>query len=304
MTCAARRTIVLASAAAMLATAAAAQDKPASNTKLSPNAPAKVLFGAKAKPADMAARSIGYYNRGCLAGGVALPPDGPTWQVIRLSRNRNWGHPVLIRVLERLAKKAPSLGWRGLLVGDLTQPRGGPMLTGHASHQVGLDADVWLTPMPDRVMSRREREDISAINIVAASRVDINPKVWTPAHHAIIKAAATMPEVERVFVNPAIKRALCREAKGDRSWLSTVRAYWGHNYHMHIRISCPKGDPCRSQTPPPNDDGCGKELAWWLKKVAVPPRPPKVPPKPRPPIRLAELPDACRTVLTAPAQRN
>jgi penicillin-insensitive murein endopeptidase len=287
----------------MLATVAAAQDKPA-NTAPSPNAPAKVLFGAKAKPAAMAARSLGYYNRGCLAGGMELPPDGPTWQVIRLSRNRNWGHPILIRVLERLAKKAPSLGWRGLLVGDLTQPRGGPMLTGHASHQVGLDADVWLTPMPDRVMSRREREDISAINIVAASRVDINPKVWTPAHHAIIKAAATMPQVERVFVNPAIKRALCREAKGDRSWLSTVRAYWGHNYHMHIRIGCPKGDPCRSQVPPPNDDGCGKELAWWLEKVKVPPRPPTTPPKPRPPIKLAELPDACRTVLTAPEQRN
>jgi len=280
-------------------TPAAARDKPAA-AHLNPNAPAKVLFGAKARPADMAARSIGYYNRGCLAGGMELPPDGPAWQAMRLSRNRNWGHPILIRVLERLAQKAPSLGWRGLLVGDLTQPRGGPMLSGHASHQIGLDADVWLTPMPNRVLSRQEREKISAINVVAANRRDVNPKVWTPQHYAIIKAAATMPGVERVFVNPAIKKALCRAANGDRSWLATVRPYWGHSSHMHIRIGCPKGDPCRAQTPPPTDDGCGKELASWLAKVVVPP-PPK-PVKPRPPIKLAQLPDACRAVLTAPAQ--
>ena len=43
---------------------------------------------------DRRPRSIGYYTHGCLAGGVALPINGPTWQVMRLSRNRNWGHPA------------------------------------------------------------------------------------------------------------------------------------------------------------------------------------------------------------------
>jgi penicillin-insensitive murein endopeptidase len=184
------------------------------------NAPAKVLFGAKARPADMTPRAIGFYSRGCLAGAVALPIDGPTWQVMRLSRNRNWGHPALIRLLERLAKQAPSLGWPGLLVGDLAQPRGGPMLTGHASHQIGLDADVWLTPMPDHVLSRQEREDLAATSVVASDWNDIDPSVWTPRHVAIIRAAAQAPEVERVLVNAAIKKALCRDARGDRSWLS------------------------------------------------------------------------------------
>jgi penicillin-insensitive murein endopeptidase len=296
--------MVLATALAMLAATAVAQEKPATSAGVDSNAPAKVLFGAKAEPADMAARAIGYYNRGCLAGATELPPDGPTWQAMRLSRNRNWGHPILIRVLERLARQAPGLGWRGLLVGDLTQPRGGPMLSGHASHQIGLDADVWLTPMPNRVLSRQEREKISPINVVAASRTDVNPKVWTRHHHAIIKAAATIPEVERVLVNPAIKKALCREAKGDRSWLSTVRPYWGHNYHMHIRIGCPTGNPCRAQTPPPKDDGCGEALSWWLAKVAVPPRPPKQPVKPKPQVKLAQLPAACRAVLTAPPKKS
>src|SRR5512135_1206735 len=133
--------------------------------------PAMQLFGGKQLPSLGKAMAIGYYPRGCLAGGVELPINGPTWQVMRLSRNRNWGHPSLIRVLESLANKARAqAGWPGLLVGDMSQPRGGPMLTGHASHQVGLDADIWLTPMPDRELTRTEREEMSATNVVAADR--------------------------------------------------------------------------------------------------------------------------------------
>ena len=120
-----------------------------------PSTPAKELFARKNAPAEMRTRTIGFYSHGCIAGAVALPVNGPAWQVMRLSRNRNWGHPDLIRVLETLAKKAQAeAGWPGLLVGDISQPRGGPMLTGHTSHQVGLDADIWLTPMPDHELTR------------------------------------------------------------------------------------------------------------------------------------------------------
>src|ERR1700730_7373949 len=132
-----------------------------------PATPAKELFGRKVTPASLAARSIGTYNRGCLAGAMALPINGKTWQVMRLSRDRNWGHPDLIRFLERLADKVPKVaGWPGLLVGDIAQPRGGPMLGGHASHAIGLDADVWLTPMPKRELTRQEREEMMASMVV------------------------------------------------------------------------------------------------------------------------------------------
>ena len=208
-----------------------------------PKTPAKELFGRKRQPVPMQARSIGFYARGCLAGGVALPINGPTWQVMRLSRNRNWGHPNLITFLERLAQKAPKVGWHGLLVGDMSQARGGPMITGHASHQVGLDADIWLTPMPNRELSREEREEMSATMVVAADRKDVDPKVWTPEHAAIIKAAAEDPVVERIFVNAAIKKALCREAGTRRAWLHKVRPWWGHDYHFHVRIKCPADSP-------------------------------------------------------------
>src|SRR5215467_14714744 len=239
----ARSAVVLVLAAAP----AAAQDKgtvepkqlpPLANPD-DPKLPAKELFGRKTAPANLATRSIGFYSHGCLAGAKALPINGKTWQVMRLSRNRNWGHPRLISLLERLSGKAAKAGWPGLLVGDMSQPRGGPMLTGHASHQVGLDADIWLTPMPHHELTRLEREETSATMMVAPDRKDVDPNVWTPAHTAIIKAAAEEPEVERIFVNAAIKKELCREAGDDRAWLHKVRAYWQHDYHFHVRIHCP-----------------------------------------------------------------
>jgi penicillin-insensitive murein DD-endopeptidase len=127
-----------------------------------PSTPAKELFARKSTPFPGPPRSIGGYFDGCLAGAVALPISGPSWQVMRLSRNRNWGNPQLVRFIERFAANAKKVGWNGLLVGDMSQPRGGPMLSDHKSHQVGLDVDIWFTPMPDHVQSREEREFGSA----------------------------------------------------------------------------------------------------------------------------------------------
>jgi penicillin-insensitive murein endopeptidase len=266
-----------------------------------PATPAKELFGRKTEPANLEARTIGFYAKGCLAGGMALPINGKTWQVMRLSRNRNWGHPSLMQFLERLADQAPKTGWHGLLVGDMSQPRGGPMITGHASHQVGLDADIWLTPMPDRELSREEREEMSATMVVAENRKDVDPKVWTPAHVAVIKAAAQDPDVARMFVNAAIKKALCRDAGSDRAWLSKVQPWWGHDYHFHVRLNCPADSPaCTPQPARPAGDGCGKELDHWFTDAELHPKPDPTPPKPRTGPKMAELPAACRQVLLAP----
>jgi penicillin-insensitive murein DD-endopeptidase len=260
-----------------------------------PATPAKELFGRKTQPAPLAARAIGYYTGGCLAGAVALPINGKTWQVMRLSRNRNWGHPDLVKMLERLADKAPTVGWHGLLVGDMAQPRGGPMMTGHWSHQVGLDADIWLTPMPDHELTVQEREEMFATNVVADDWKDVNPAIWSPAHIGILKAAAQQPEVERVLINPAIKKALCRDVKGDRSWLHKMRPVLGHNYHFHIRIGCPKDSVgCKGQAPAPHDEGCGKDLDWWFTRQVLDVKPGK-----SAPIKMSALPAACRQVLVA-----
>src|SRR5580693_1493905 len=225
--------LALIAATVVSATAALAQDKgsvdakplpPLANPK-DPKLPARELFARKLLPAAMPTRSIGSYAGGCIAGAQQMPINGDTWQVMRLSRNRNWGHPDLVALLKRLSVKAhKDAGWPGILVGDIGQPRGGPALSAHASHQIGLDAD---------------------------------PKVFTPGHVLVLRDAAQEPSVQRIFVNAAIKKALCREARGDRSWLSKIRPWWGHDYHFHIRMKCPSGSSeCESQPEPTDGEAC------------------------------------------------
>jgi penicillin-insensitive murein DD-endopeptidase len=261
-----------------------------------PGVPAKAVFGRDLTPTDTTARSIGFYSRGCLAGAQALPIDGPSWQVMRVSRNRMWGHPAMIAFLERFASAAKAQGaWNGLLVGDISQPRGGPMLTGHASHQIGLDADLWFTPMPDRRLSPAERETMLAENMVRDDGQTVDPKYWGPSQADLIRAAAEQAEVERIFVNAAIKKAMCASFRGE-PWMSKVRPYWGHNYHFHVRLRCPEGqDACQMQDPAPTGDGCDKSLDWWFTDEVLHP---KAEPgaKPKPPLTLAQMPAECRTI--------
>lgn len=278
----------------------------------SDSVPAKQLFGGKRLPAQLPAKVHGFYSKGCFSGGIAIPTDGATWQAMRLSRNRRWGHPELIATIEKLSRDAAAKdGWPGLLVGDLSQPRGGPMLTGHASHQIGLDADIWLTPMPNRRYNASERETTSAISVLKAKSVAVDPRVWTPAHGKLIMRAASYPNVQRILVHPGIKKKLCDTWKGDRTHLNKVRPYYGHHYHMHIRIHCPDGSPaCKAQNPVPKDSGCGKALDWWFDVALKPKKPskpkkqaakkPKKPKKPRHTM-LSDLPAACAVVLNAPA---
>lgn len=263
----------------------------------SPETPAKTLFGHAGKPAALAPEPIGFYSKGCLAGAQALPADGPHWQAMRPSRNRNWGHPSLVQFLEQFADTAAQVsGWPGILIGDMSQPRGGPMLTGHASHQVGLDADIWLKPMPTHRMTRAEREETSSITVVRQDRLDIEPTAWTKGHLAVIRAAAQDSRVQRIFVNPAIKKAMCRSSKGQE-WLRKVRPTPGHDYHFHVRLLCPQGnDKCTVQEPIPEGDGCDASLDWWFTDEALHPKPPKEMP---PPLTLEKLPPECRQVLGA-----
>ncbi|MBZ0262135.1 MAG: penicillin-insensitive murein endopeptidase [Hyphomicrobiales bacterium] len=268
--------------------------------------PAKKLFGAKKLPVNLQARAIGSYAKGCLSGGKALSVTGPAWQAMRTSRNRNWAHPALVKLVEKLAKESKqSDGWNGLLVGDMSQPRGGPMLTGHASHQIGLDADVWFTPMPDRVLTSAERETYVPVEMVK-DRSTLNRDNWSESRARLIRRAASYPEVARIFVHPPIKAELCKWAKGDRSWLAKVRPYYNHTYHFHVRMKCPPGFAgCKNQAPaaPKDGTGCGEEMAYWMGDIPWKPKkrdPNAKPVKPAPALTLAGLPAECRAVVTAP----
>ncbi|MEL7149391.1 MAG: penicillin-insensitive murein endopeptidase [Pseudomonadota bacterium] len=261
---------------------------------------AKELFGAERTGSSQRATVYGGYSKGCLAGGVQLPETGPTWQAMRLSRNRNWGHPDAIDYVQDLSRFAAKLpGWNGLYIGDIAQPRGGPMLTGHRSHQTGIDIDIWMRPATNLRLNRAQRENISSISMRRAKGAFVNEK-WTRQHHELLKAAAKDPRTARIFVFPGAKVQMCKDETGDRRWLRKIRPWWGHHYHFHVRLNCPRGSSaCIEQTPPPRGDGCA-DAQEWVNNILNPPPPDPTapPPKPRREYVLADLPKQCARILS------
>jgi len=262
---------------------------------------AKDSFGAARGASTGASQAFGSYAKGCLAGAVQLPQTGKTWQAMRLSRNRNWGHPETIKFIKRLsAKAARQPGWSGVYVGDMSQPRGGPMLTGHRSHQLGLDVDIWMLPPTNLNLSVKEREEFSAVSMRRQNGAFVNQN-WTRQHMNVIKAAAKDKAVSRIFVFPGAKVQMCNDAKGDRKWLRKVRPWWGHHYHFHVRLACPPGEQqCVDQPAPPPGDGCADAQKWVDDILNPPPPNPNAPtPKPRPELVLADLPKQCTSVISS-----
>jgi penicillin-insensitive murein DD-endopeptidase len=273
---------------------------------------AKDLFGAQQSASHQSSQPIGTYAKGCGAGMVQLPETGPTWQAMRLSRNRNWGQPELVQYLMDLSGVARQIGWAGLYIGDMSQPRGGPMKTGHASHQIGLDADIWMLPPKSVALSRAARESISSISVRTEDQTRINGN-WTRAHQALLKAAASDPRVDRIFVAAAVKIAMCKTAtRGDKAWLQKIRPLYGHNTHFHVRLKCPRGSgQCQTQTPTVSElskggDGCDETLNWWVTTYLDQLRNPPKPSKKKGPHKktsreytMADLPKTCSGVLAS-----
>ena len=281
-----RTVLAVLSAAAMLLAAPAAPQT------------AQSLFSQRATPSPHDPHPVGRHARGCLAGGTQLPETGPTWQAMRLSRNRNWAHPAAIAFIQDFSQQATRVGWQGLYIGDIGQPRGGPA-GGHASHQIGLDIDIWLLPATRLDLSRRQREQLSSLDVRSANQRRVNGN-WTRAHHALLETAARDPRVERIFITPPVKLQMCADAPArDRAWLQKIRPWWGHNTHFHVRLKCPSGAAgCVDPAPLPPGDGCA-DAVWWVTEALEPPDPNAPVSPPAPPLRLADLPGQCAEVLQA-----
>jgi len=154
-------------------------------------------------------------------------------------------------------------------VGDMSQPRGGPMVFGHAAHQNGLDVDIWFNLDPKPPLAASERENIDLPSMVLASQAAINPARFGKRQVRLLRLAATDPRVDRIFVHWTIKRALCDgyggAGEGDRSWLHRIRPWYGHDDHFHVRLTCPTGSPdCQGQPAVPSGLGCDGTLDWWF----------------------------------------
>jgi penicillin-insensitive murein endopeptidase len=234
-------------------------------------------------PVSGTAQAVGGFANGCVIGAHPLPLNSPDYQVMRTDQRRYFGHPDLLAFIQRLSSQANQKALGTVLIGDMAMPAGGRFSSGHASHQSGLDVDIWLQ-LPHQRWSAQQLLKPQPIDLVSGDGKQVVDRQWQPQIESLIKMAAQDSEVTRIFVNPAIKQRLCQDAGADRGWLHKVRPWFGHRAHMHVRLRCPVGSlECLDQDAPPVGDGCGAELASWFKSHQPNANPVKKEPPPLPP---------------------
>jgi len=228
------------------------------------------LFNGKTMANELVVpESIGAYTAGCIRNSSALSQNGEGFQVIRPSRGRYFGNPETITYIESLSKKVNSELNGTLLIADISQQTGGPILDDHSSHQIGLDADILLWQHPiarQRILTVTEREHIHPQSVLRDDDTAVDEFKWQEIHGKILKLAASDARVDRVFINPVIKKKLCNDYPGQQ-WLGKLRPWYGHDGHFHVRLKCPQGNSlCESQKPiKTSGDGCDSDLYSWFK---------------------------------------
>ena len=242
-------------------------------------------------------RVVGGPGGGCIQGAIQLSPEGPGWQTIRTQKSFFWGHPATVAALELLAARARAAGLATLYMNDISKPAGGPFPGIHASHMLGLDADVWLDLTPKPPLTPAQRDALEPVSLVSPDLRAIDHTRWTAQHTTLLRLATTLPGLDRILVNPAIKKQLCLEVQSDRSWLHFIRPWYGHAAHMHLHFRCPANQPeCTDPPPPPPGEACDASLQWWFDQLDAPPRPATAPRPPRP----ITLPASCAAIMAHP----
>ncbi|MEM9196140.1 MAG: penicillin-insensitive murein endopeptidase [Myxococcota bacterium] len=261
----------------------------------------RAVWGRFQTPKRGAPQAVGGYSNGCLLGAARLPAEGPGYQAVELQRNRRYGHPEAVRYVRELGERVESEGLGRMMIGDISQPRGGPAWR-HGSHQTGLDVDIWLR-LDQPELTRRARRNMDHPSVVTdGTPREVDPELWSDAQAELVHLAASDSQVSRIFLDAAIKRDLCDREWEDRSWLRKIRHWRHHDDHMHVRLSCPEGSRrCADQTPPPPGDGCAE-----LEAILNPPPPSSDPPRPRRRVRRSyrpPMPDQCIALLEEEAAR-
>ncbi len=168
-------------------------------------------------------KAVGLPFAGRLRRGVQLPAEGNayfTWDPIRETTPnrgwRRWGTDRLIRTTLRVARRYLRENPRAprLTIGDLSRPHGGDFgpqygEIGHASHQNGLDVDIYY---PRRDARERAPTTPAQVDLRLAQRlVDM-----------FVAAGA-----ERIFVGPSL------DLHGPRR---VVTPLVHHDNHIHVRL--------------------------------------------------------------------
>ncbi|VFS03410.1 penicillin-insensitive murein endopeptidase [Salmonella enterica subsp. houtenae] len=163
-------------------------------------------------PVPGAAQSVGSFANGCIIGADTLPVQSNNYQVMRTDQRRYFGHPDLVMFIQRLSHQAHQRGLGTVLIGDMGMPAGGRFNGGHASHQTGLDVDIFLQ-LPKTRWSQAQLLRPQALDLVSRDGKHVVPSRWSSDIASLIKLAAQDNDVTRIFVNPAIKQQLCLNAE-------------------------------------------------------------------------------------------
>ncbi len=167
-------------------------------------------WGQVTTPAPGPTQSIGFYTAGCLQGAQALPLDGPGYEAIRISRNRYWGQPVTLDFIKRFSEQVRAAGQAPLYIGDIGQPRGGPAPSGHASHQIGLDVDIWFERQPGARRARPTARTRACARWCAPPTTASTTPCSPTSTWRCCGWPRTSPGVDRIFANKWIKQRLCQ----------------------------------------------------------------------------------------------
>ena len=215
------------------------------------------------KPTKGETKIYGGHANGCFAGGVVIPINGEGFQQVRPSRNRHYGDESLLVFIEEIGRFAKQQD-KMIILGDLSQPRGGPMNFGHSSHQTGLDVDIWFESIGSKGLNKQQREGLVTPSLVDAKKGEVS-EYWRSYYRDLLYESAKHSKTERIFVNPVIKAHLC-ETEKNKDWLYKIRPWFGHDSHFHVRLACPKNQPnCIAQAPVAKTSGCDADLKNWVK---------------------------------------
>ena len=220
-------------------------------------------------------RAIGQYDRGCIAGAAKLSANGPGWQVMRLSRNRFWGHPVLVGYLGRLAADCGSLTAARHAGGGHGAAYRWPAARGTCQPSVrARHRSLVYAHAQSYAVHGRAGANLGS-SVVNAKTLTVDKAVWTGAQVKLLHRAASYPEVARIFVHPAVKKALCESAGTERAWLQKIRPWYRHNDHFHIRLNCPAAALLRGSGPPFRGRWLRQRTGRLVQKLRVKPKRPQ-----------------------------
>lgn len=213
----------------------------------------------------ISAESFGKYTDGHIFKSVPLKRNAPGIQTMRPAMAKFYGHTELRDFIYKLGKQTINSGNGQLMIGDLSHKDGGELI-GHASHQNGLDVDIWFYRPKDTItdLANDQRDSSKFPHFLNPATNEFYPNMWNTKLDNVLKMAASDSRVAKIFVNAGVKRRLCRIFPGEK-FLSKIRPWYRHHEHFHVRLKCPENSPsCENQPEIKSLDCSGDNIDWWF----------------------------------------